>query len=202
YRLGDYPSSLDTLYVYKNFGSDANFNELSTIGTIGVNEVENKILIINFKNKTLKIREHLKSFQKGNFSFIDMRLDNNKIILNLKVGNKVEAFLFDTGNGVGIVTTDPNFYRRTTDNAKALRDTIRANSWGRTLKLPGAKIQDSIFIGNKSIYLEKERVYLTNDKKTTKLLSKYGVEHIIGPRYFLNEILVLDFIHNKFGIKK
>src|SRR5699024_10766897 len=154
YQLANYKSDIDTLIVYKNYGSDADFNKLSIIGTIGVNEVKNKILIINFKDKKISIKKQKKKDIKTKISILHMRVENNKILINLKVDAKIQPFLFDTGTGIGIVTTNRKFYLSTTDNAEELRDTIQANSWGKKLEIPGAKFQDTIFIGNSPLVLD------------------------------------------------
>ena len=43
-------SNVDSLFIRKNYGEKTAFKDLELIGSIGANEIENKILVIDFPN--------------------------------------------------------------------------------------------------------------------------------------------------------
>ncbi len=121
YALGKQASALDSLFVYEEYGEEAPFETLKVIGSIGVNEFKNKILLINFAELYVQVLETLDESQ---FEFSKLRLSpGNKIIIELEAGGKKQDFLFDTGNGVPILTLDKSFYQE-----QQAANTISANN--------------------------------------------------------------------------
>ena len=69
-RIGNYSSSVDSLLIYKEYGEAGDFESLNLIGSIGANEVENKILRIDFPNKTMSIFDSEDELDRANYHLI------------------------------------------------------------------------------------------------------------------------------------
>jgi len=203
FTFADVNSSLDSLVVYKNYGSDKKFQGQDNIGSIGVNQFNNRILLINYKDLYLQIIENENQIPKEKFDFTPMDVTSNKkIIVKLKAGKDYVNFLFDTGNGVPIATINKEFYDLQTENQKELKDTISGNSWGDIICLYGAKQQKSIGMENTTLSIGDNRLYYTQANRIVEIFKKINIEHSIGNTLFLDKTIVFDFKNNQFGIMK
>ena len=203
YFFSDFESNLDSLFVYKDYGSDKKYEEQDIIGSIGVNQFKNKILLINYAELYIQIFDDYSLINKSMFDFTPMTVTrNNKIIIKLKAGNSLVDFLFDSGNGVPLATINKSFFDEQTENQKELRDTISGNSWGETINLYGAKQQKKISVGNTNFTIGENRIYYTEAKKITELFKEINVEHSIGNNLFMDKTILFDFTTNQFAIMK
>lgn len=199
YAIGKQASGLDSLFVYEGYGEKAPFETLKVIGSIGVNEFKNKILLINYAELYIQVLEELDTSQ---FEFSKLRLSSgNKIIIELEAGGQKQDFLFDTGNGVPILTLDKDFYQQLAQEQQAA-DTISANSWGTTIYLYGAVLQERLGSNGQSLTAQNNRIYFTEAERIKALYQDIGVVHSIGNDFFMNKTVVFDFINNRFGIQK
>ena len=203
YYIAETESNLDSLFVFANYGSDKRFEEQDIIGSIGVNQFKNKILLINYNEHYIQILDNDSQIDKEKFDCTPMTVTkNNKIIINLKAGDSFVPFLFDSGNGVPLVTINKNFFDEQTENQKELRDTISGNSWGETIRLFGAKQQKNIGTENTNFTIGQNRIYYTQANKIVEQFKEMNVEHSIGNNFFMGKTILFDFKNNKFGIKK
>lgn len=203
YFISDFESNLDSLFVYPDYGSDKKLEEQDIIGSIGVNQFKNKILLINYNELYIQIYDNYSQIDKGKFDFTPMTVTkNNKIILTLKAGSSLVDFLFDTGNGVPIATINRNFFDEQTENQKELRDTISGNSWGETISLFGAKQQKELGTQNANFTIGDNRLYYTQANRIVELCKDLNVEHSIGNNFFMDKTILFDFQTNQFAIMK
>uniref|UniRef100_UPI0030BB6D58 hypothetical protein n=1 Tax=Riemerella anatipestifer TaxID=34085 RepID=UPI0030BB6D58 len=203
YFISETDSSIDSLFVFPNYGSDEKYEKQDNIGSIGVNQFKNKILLINYKELYMQIYDDYNQIDKDKFDFTSMTITkNNKIILKLKAGDSLADFLFDTGNGVPIATINKTFFDNQTENQKELRDTISGNSWGETINLYGAKQQKKISVGNTNLAIGNNRIYYTQAKSILDLYKDLGVEHSMGNNFFMDKTILFDFQTNQFAIMK
>ena len=203
YYIAGIESNLDSLLVFANYGSDKKFEEQDIIGSIGVNQFKNKILLINYNEHYIQILDNDSQIDKEKFYCTPMTVTkNNKIIINLKAGDSFVPFLFDSGNGVPLVTINKNFFDEQTENQKELRDTISGNSWGETIRLFGAKQQKNIGTENTNFTIGQNRIYYTQANKIVEQFKEMNVEHSIGNNFFMGKTILFDFKNNKFGLKK
>ncbi|UWX68461.1 hypothetical protein NZD85_14645 (plasmid) [Empedobacter stercoris] len=201
--LDNLKSSVDSLFVYKDFGSNEPFEKLKKIGTIGVNEIENKVLIIDYPKQTLQIAENSKSISSTDYVFTPIEIFNGKIKINLNIDGQDYAFLFDTGAGLVPATTiDSLLYKEITTNETKNQDTITANSWGEATTLIGNKIIKRIKVNNYPLEIESKKFYYTNSEKHQKFFKDLDLFGSIGNEFFISDIIVIDLERKLFGIKK
>lgn len=200
--MNELPSNVDSLFVYEDYGSSLTFDSLGNIGSIGANEILGKILILDFPNKELEILDTLENISKYNFS--DFRItDNNKLIISINIENQNYDFLFDTGNGVPILTTNKNLYDILSEKSKELKDTLRENSWGEIIELTGSKIQNPLRIGNQIIDAKSnELVYYTKANRIVDFMKEINVQGGLGLQFFVDKKIVIDLKENRFGVEK
>ena len=200
--MNELPSNVDSLFIYKDYGSSLTFDSLENIGSIGANEILGKILILDFPNKELEILDTFKDTSKYNFSNLRIT-DKNKLIISINIENENYDFLFDTGNGVPIVTTNMKLYNILSEKSKELKDTLRENSWGEIIELTGSKIQYPLRIGNQIINTTNaELVYYTNANRIVDFMKDINVHGGLGLQFFIDKKIVIDLKENRFGVEK
>lgn len=203
YQISKYKSELDSLFIINDYGSKLDFEEQDLIGSIGVNQFKNKILLLNYSEDFIQIFDNDNQLDKTKFDLSSMDItSNNKILIHLDINNQETKFLFDTGNGVPLFTINKRFYNLLTENHKESHDTINGSSWGQPIILIGDKQQ--VEIGTENIKLEKKdyKIYYTESDRIRNALKEVDVEHSIGNQYFLDKTILFDFINNEFGILK
>lgn len=204
FKLGNYVPDNDSLFIYPKYGDKTNFDNLSKIGSIGANLISSKILIIDFPNKTLKIRKSMSENEKDKFVCTDLENKNGKLVIKLKINNKLYNFLYDSGaSAFPIITTDKNFYDLLTGAEKIDKEKITGNSWGNKINIFGAESSYDIYLENISLNKNKKyKTYYTDSKRNADNLNKIGVIGTIGNELFINDIIVIDLKNKKFGIRK
>jgi hypothetical protein len=201
YSIGNYLSEADSLFVFADYGTEGAFQEQEVIGSIGVNQFKNKVLLINYSELYIQIIDNPEKLELANIDFTPMKVTpNNKIIIQLKAGSKQADYLFDTGNGVPILTLNKSFFDEQTDNQKESTDTISGNSWGEIITLYGAKQQKVIGTQQVNFTMGNYRTYYTQANRIVALYSDLKVEHSIGNDFFMDRTVVFDFINNRFGV--
>lgn len=196
-------SSVDSLFIIKNYGEKTDFEDLNLIGSIGANEIENKILIIDFPNQKLKIKPELTDMEKNRFEFVPLEYQNRKILLTLNVSGTSQKYIFDTGSSlIPITTLDENFFNLVKGASTKPTDTLYLNSWGKKEPFIGAKIKTPIKISDQQINISNKKIYYTSSESIEKTLNEIGVKGLIGNDLFINDKIVIDLVNNRFGIEK
>lgn len=193
---------IDSLFIFEEYDEEVDFKDLNNIGSVGLNQFKGRILLINYKELYLQVYNDIKQLEIEKFDLSPLEITNNKLIVKLKAGSEVADFLFDTGNGVPLLTVNKNFFDQQTANQKELRDTITGNSWGETISLFGAKQQKVIGLGNTNLETGDNRMYYTEATRIVDLYKDLKIEHSIGNNLFMDKTIVFDFKNNQFGIMK
>jgi hypothetical protein len=196
-------SNVDSLFLIKNHGQNADFKDLDLIGSIGANEIENRILVIDFPNQKLKIKKELTDTEIEQFEFVPLEYKNRKILLTLNVLGTSQKYIFDTGASLTPITTlDVNFFDLVKGESAKATDTIYLNSWGKKEPFVGAKINTQIKISDQPISIKDKKIYYTSSESIKKTLNEIGVKGLIGNDLFINDKIVIDLVNNRFGIEK
>lgn len=198
-RLGDVRSNVDSLFVYSHFG-DADVSENQIIGSIGLNELQGKVTIIDFQKRTLSIQDSLPVADTSNYNFSKLELRGSKLFVSLSVDGQQHEFLFDTGNGKPFVTIDRDFFDAVTAAQREPVDTVSASSWGETIELYGAKTQSVLKLGGTIVNMSADPIYYTESRRIRGLYEGMGVSHSMGVDMFLDSKIVLDLVDNRFGV--
>lgn len=186
---------------FANFGTNIHPDSIKTntikhIGTIAPDLLENKILIIDYPNKRLRITKKIpKEYQ--DVSFVDLIVNDGRIFLPFKINEKQEDLLFDTGSSIfSLLTTEE---KANNIAQQAISDSLKIPSWGQQITLYGKKVIAPIELGNKK--LEDITVFYDKEKMMDGFLKEENIWGITGNSFFLNNTIIIDYKNKKFGIK-
>lgn len=200
-RISNYNSSVDTLYVYKDYGDKNSYDSLTIIGSVGANEVKNKILLIDFPNTTLTIHNQEKDFDKSDYHFVPLEYKYGKIFISLQVDGQSYDFIYDTGASISAITTvDKAFFDKIRSNSTPL-DTMKLNSFGSLATFAKSKIEYPIQLGEMNLQANKS-ILFTEDQKLVETLNQVGIDGLVGNDFFIDNVIVIDLVNNIFGVRK
>ena len=200
-RISKYSSSVDSLYIYKDYGDQNNYDSLTIIGSVGANELENKILIIDFPNTTLTILNEEKDFDKSDYHFVPLEYKYGKIFISLQVDGQSYDFIYDTGASISAITTiDKAFFDKIRSNSTPL-DTMKLNSFGSLATFEKSKIENPIQLGEMNLQSGKS-ILFTEEQALVETLNQVGVDGLVGNDFFIDNVIIIDLVNNKFGVRK
>ncbi len=200
-KLGDQNSQINDYVVLKDYGSEKSFANLETIGTIGANEMKNKILMIDFPEQKIAILDSIPYDLRDIFQIENCKLNRNRVIFDCLINSENYRFMFDTGSSITPVVTNKEIYEKLTGKQKLKPDTLTGYSWGRKLIIPGALNNFEIHYGE-NVILKRNMVYYTDDEKSLDFFKTENIDGLIGNSYFFNSVILIDFKEGKFGIRK
>lgn len=200
-KLGKVNIGKINIGIFKNFGAEIPKDSINTksekhIGTIAPDIFQDKILIIDYPNKRICITKWLpKQFSKANFQpFI---LKDGRIKIPLNINDQEENLLFDTGTSLfALMTTEERANRI---SANKIVDSLKTSSWGVSYMVYGHNVNSKIKFGKKQ--LSPATVFYDKLNKHDKFYDDEKIWGITGNAYFLNNIVIIDYKNQRFGVK-
>lgn len=179
-------------------------NKVRRIGTIGADFVQNKILVIDYKNKRLCILDTLDSKIEKKVSFISYKADSQgRIILPFVIDGSDCNVLFDTGASIFVFASTKKSWASFCDTTKIAKlDSIR--SWGQYLEFWESPLKNDLSIKGTGITINNAKLSFPNPtpEKYEEFLLNSGIIGITGNTLFLENCIFVDFKNKKFGILK
>lgn len=173
--------SQDLLDKYKGF----------SIGTIGVDNFRNRVLILDFKNTRIGYCDTLsKQFYKQKLNSSSFQFFKNRIILPVQIGAEKINFMYDCGASMFTLNTTPKSSKSFAP--KILTDTlfnINNGESGTVYNAVGGKTNKTIKILGK-VYRD---IVIYLEKGESKIFDEAKVSGAIGNKLFLDHILIFDF---------
>ena len=200
-KLGNVSFGNRNIGHFKNFGDNISKDSINTstersIGTIGPDLFENKILIIDYPNKRIAVTTELpKQFSKTQFKHY--KIKDGRIKIPITINGKDEDVMFDTGSSLFALITTPQ--RANEISAKPIVDSLKISSWGDFYTVYAQVIKSKVLFGQKQ--LNKANVYFDTKKKNDHFYSEEEIWGITGNAYFLNNIVIIDYKNKRFGVK-
>lgn len=195
--FGSTKATTENCAINKNYGEEISSNDVSearpaTIGTIGADLFQGKVLIIDYPNQRFAICESLPD--SFNTYLTKIELDNvGRVLLPLTIHGKNYKALFDNGSSLfPLLVTDNKVNDFSTSPGM---DTIEINSWGQLHKVIGRQLQGSFQLGGKTF--SNTLVYA--DYRKEARTNRYDA--IARNRLFWDKIIVIDFKNKMFGVK-
>lgn len=200
YHLGKV--SKDNLIYKDNYGDKIPEDSLFTksakhIGSLGADVFYNKVLIIDYPHKRMCILDSLDNNLREITAFVDVRSKNGRLHIPLTVDKKTYWFLFDTGASLFSINTNKELWNSLVDRS-AKTDTIIANSWGEKVKFYGRPIKEKVYLGKRK--LENNYAWYNENIRLQEFNKTEQIDGLTGNAFFVNNIVVLDFKNNKFGV--
>jgi hypothetical protein len=191
------------IYGFYNYGDEIKIDEKirvdeKSIGTIGSDIVQNKVLIIDFRNETLSITDSLTSVAQSEFNFTDCKLVNNRIIVPIDINGQTMYFLYDTGASLFPMGTTKSIWKEISNDK--IIDTLNITNFGNPVKMFGSNSKIKVKLADE--YLSNFTVYYEDENYFDKIFKQIECDGIIGNSFFLNKKICIDYKTKRFGISK
>jgi hypothetical protein len=170
----------------------------NSIGTIGADIFQNKILVINFPNQTISVLDTTNSALENYFSFEKCKIENKRIMVPIILKGKTRFFMYDTGASLFPMMTSFNNWKEITN--QKINDTLSVTNFGNPVIMFGSNASKEINIGRKT--LADFVVYYAKDNNFDKMFEQLKCDGIIGNAFFFNNTICIDFKTKRFGIAK
>ncbi|WP_417887258.1 hypothetical protein [Zunongwangia sp.] len=189
----------DSLFVLKNHGENGDFEDLDIIGTLGANEIKDKILIIDFSTQQLVITNKLENWEEKSFSFTPLSFKNNQIYIDLIAAGKKNAFIYTAqANLFPLTTVDRFLFNKLTTKNNEIK---KLKSWNEEIKVIGGNITTAVKIADVNLPINNKNAFFINAENATKSLNTEHIQGVLGNDFFINNTIVIDLVNNRFGIK-
>jgi hypothetical protein len=170
------------------------------IGTIGLDLVVGKILVVDFPNARFAVlsdTSEIRNVIPGKAYFVNAVISYNKLYVDIPLGkDTLKSVRFDTGASSVALILPLDFWRSATgldgDEDSVRRDSVR--SWGRYVQTLSAPAREDLLFG--PIQISSPTVVHVDWPDPT--LQK---EKLLGNAPFYDDyIVIVDCIRSKFGI--
>lgn len=171
------------------------------IGTIGAEELKERILIIDFPNDKLAILDSITENHRNQYKYLNFELVNNKVIVDIRIGNKTYEVNFDTGSSITpLFVSDYKLFKEITNNKIGVDTLKQFVSWGKTIEsIPGAYTKEKLIIGDKDF--GHQMVYYFDSEYHRNLFKQDRIVALMGSILFFKNEILIDFKARKLGIK-
>lgn len=203
--IGKVPFKDRNILLYKGYGTPITPDSMDIpttkhIGTIAADLFKDGVLIIDFPHKRFCGAQTVPTYLERDIQFIDMEFieETNWVFIPMEIGGVTRKVLFDTGSSLFPLISSIEKIAQIADTTQVV-DTIRGSSWGNETITYGCK--PNVAVSLAGITLNDLFVYhaaMLEDEA----LDEMGFWAIIGNRYFLDRIVVIDYKNKKFGISK
>jgi hypothetical protein len=170
----------------------------NSIGTIGADIFQNKIVVINFPNQTISVLDTTNSALENYFSFEKCKIENKRIIVPIILNGKTHFFMYDTGSSLFPMVTSFSNWKEITN--QKINDTLSITNFGNPVIMLGSNASIEINIGMNT--LTDFGVYYEKDNYFDKMFEHLKCDGIIGNAFFFNKTICIDFKNKRFGIAK
>lgn len=172
-----------------------NFDQGEVCGVVGADIFQNKYLVIDFPNNKMTVTDVLDKKLKSRADFVNIQVKNNKPILPLKIDNTIYNFQYDSGASIfPVVTYQQNFAELIRNSP--YKEELNIRNFNNPLIVKAVKIDKKVQIGTK--YFKADELWYTEGDYFS--LKQDGIDGIIGNVFFMNKVIIIDFINKKFGI--
>lgn len=170
----------------------------NSIGTIGADIFQNKLLVISFPRQTISILDSTGAELENHFDFQNCKIENNRIIVPVLVNGNMLDFMYDTGSSLFPMMTTFNNWKEI--STQKTNDTLSVTNFGNPVLMLGSKSSKAINIGTTP--LTDFTVYYAKDNNFDKIFEQLKCDGIIGNAFFFNKTICIDFKTKRFGIEK
>lgn len=195
-----YPNS-KIVYV-PDFGDPISIDSINTasqklIGTIAVDLFQNKILVLDFINNRLGAFTKLpKEYANAVFEVAIIR--KGRVKFPLKIGDKTVYVMFDTGSCLGDLLLDKETIHQVADTNTPKEEFLNGNTWGENVAYFNKKIKSPIYFNK--IRLGIKDAQFSDLDRDVQFDKEEKIIGTLGPVLFSKNIVIIDYINNRFGI--
>lgn len=193
---------ISRLQLVANYGDAIPVDSLHTpsdklVGTIGGDFLRGKALVIDYPRRRMCLLDSVDAYWRARTSFVASRVQHNRLHIPLTINGHIYWALFDTGASLFPVSTDEATWRTLVGSALPT-DTLAVNSWGTKVPFYGASLRRNVYLG--AVKLPKAKAWFSRDQRHMDFNKAENVAALTGNALFVNNVVVLDFQHSRFGV--
>ena len=167
------------------------------LGTLGVDLLKNKILIMDYTSKRLAVLEEIPSnFRiKKSTPFV---LDHiNRVHLPIKLRGNSFYVMFDTGSSVfSLLTSNKTVWDKVKRNSNI--DTLSVSSFGKYYDVYGSTIEEDIYLMDMN--LKDHKMHYSSRPMNDTYLNGIKVIGTTGNKLFLDKVIAINYKNNSLNI--
>ncbi len=187
----------------KGFGNVYDFEKEkqseNTIGTVGVDFFQDKILILDYPNKKLSVTDSLPKPFIDKAIWQKCKFNGGSPLISLTVNEQKLDVIFDTGSSLFALLTKKSIYENVTSDA-ITPDTLSVPSFGRMLTIVGKPISKSTKFNEKE--LPNDNAYFFVQQEIEQMFNQAKIDGLTGNKLFLSSKIIIDFKNGRFGIQE
>jgi hypothetical protein len=184
------------IYKGESEGSESKTSNNIIRGTLGADFCADKIVIINYPDERIAFESKIPDDWYN--TLIDCESTFGKLNIPIEVKNKKNFVLFDTGASFFELVTTPEGYRLFFENMDFAEE-IEVPSFGTILKFKGKRTTDNIMVAGKEIKMPY--VYYSENPDVIHFIKESELFGVTGNALFLNDVVIIDFANQKFGLR-
>ena len=199
-KLGDVAFGKRNIGHFKGFGDTLAADSIGSgtvkhIGTVAPDLFSNRVLIIDYPNRTICIADSLPERFSG-ASFQEFKEDQGRIKIPLEIDGRVQDLLFDTGSSLfSLITTEK---RADQIAAQDIIDSLLISTWGESYMVYGKETNVPIKYGK--TLLGSSTVFSDRLKMFDEFFEEENIWGITGNSFFLEQVLIIDYRNGLFGL--
>ena len=167
------------------------------IGTIAPDLFQGKILVIDFPQKRLRLFDQLPK-QYSNATFTNALIRNGRVKFPITIRDSTVYVMFDTGNCLGDLLLDKEIIKKFTLPNEEAMEYLNGKSWGQSITIYSKKVVGNIMFNNRKLPVDK--LLFTDQDRDVQFDKEEKIIGLIGPVLFSNNIVIIDYRKNRFGI--
>jgi hypothetical protein len=206
--IGNCPFDSFPVFMYKDFGDSINDKkEHPVIGSVGQDILVGRILVLDFPKKRFCLTDSFDTAVKSllsRASFVNLNRRDNKLFVHVQIADtSSDDFFYDTGASLFPMTTSKAMWQKLIGLQGNEKSNIRMSvpSWGQEAVLIGAPSKGALTFG--TLHVTSPIVYFDSTGLIAFSQGPFKADGLLGNALFYDKYtVVIDLIHNRFGILK
>jgi hypothetical protein len=172
---------------------------IEVIGTLGVDVIENKVLVMDYPGKKLIIANQIPAYLNARMTPAKFMFISNSILLPVVIKEKRVMLYFDSGSSAyELLTNKATALALSTPNSEPVTQQVR--SMDKMLTAIIYPTKDSITIASQKLPIKRATYIEGVSNSQVEQMMKMGMGGMTGNQLFINSILVIDTKNKQFGI--
>lgn len=199
-KLGSVSFGRRDIGLFKQYGDSltaATLRDTAEVhaGSIAPDLFQHRVLIIDYPHQRLAVVDKVPAAY-AQAAFQPFQLKDGRLRIPLRIGSTPQELLFDTGASLFALLTTQQ--RAEALAPGAVQDSVLTSSWGEHYYVYGHAPTAPIYFGARQ--LPPALVYADRLHKFDRLYQEEGVWGITGNAYFLRNVVIIDYQHQRFGV--
>lgn len=172
---------------------------IDIIGTVGADLLKGRILAIDYPHARMFVGDTVPSRLAAGDMHPLVLTPRGVILTGVSIDDEAKNIMLDTGSSAfALLTDEADWLRKTEGGANAT--SFPVNSWGRTLTAHIAPTRSVARFGDTEIPVGEVAYIEGVTSAQADAMRASGMGGMTGNKLFVDKILVLDAIHNRYSV--